>query len=45
MINASRGNILNKAVQINENAKTANSSLETKISTSVAYKLENYKLR
>lgn len=48
MINASRGNKLNKAVPINASAvpaaTEAEQSVETKISSSVAYNLENYRL-
>lgn len=45
MINASRGNKLNKAVPWNVSAEASvEAPKETKISTSVAYNLENYNL-
>lgn len=51
MVNASRGNKLNQSVRFNESAavtaaetSTGTSSTESKISTSVAYNLENYSL-
>lgn len=46
MINASRGNKLNKAVPVNESAASnaPQTSVETKISSAVAYNLENYNL-
>lgn len=46
LINASRGNKLNKSVSFNESAATAGtgSTPESKISSSVAYNLENYAL-
>lgn len=49
LINASRGNKLNKAVPWNVSAETASettpeTSTETKISSSVDYNMENYKL-
>ncbi|KAJ6641774.1 Caspase-6 [Pseudolycoriella hygida] len=47
MVNASRGNQLNKTVPLNENAAVGGHSRqpsESKISSSVAYNLENYEL-
>lgn len=44
MINASRGNKLNKSIEFNETAAIGGTSTESKISTSVAYNLENYNL-
>lgn len=45
MINASRGNKLNKSISFNESAaSSAGTSTESKISSSVAYNLENYAL-
>jgi len=44
MINASRGSKLNKSYPLNGSAAVAETAPETKISTSVAYNLENYTL-
>ncbi len=46
MINASRGNKLNTSILFNETASvpTAGPSVESKLSTAVAYNLENYSL-
>lgn len=45
MINASRGNKLNKSVSFNPSGETTGeASTESKISTAVAYNLENYTL-
>lgn len=44
MINASRGNKLNKSIPFNQSVATTEPTAESKISSSVAYNLENYKL-
>lgn len=46
IINASRGNKLNKSISFNESAAAAagETSTESQISSSVAYNLENYSL-